>query len=36
MVRKKINIQEPEVMKFFRDNDNKIKSRTEGLWVWFE
>ena len=22
--------QEPEVMKFFRDNDNKIKSRSEG------
>ena len=23
-------LQEPEVMKFFRDNDNKIKSRSEG------
>ena len=23
-------LQEPEVMKFFRDNDNKIISRTEG------
>ena len=23
-------LQEPEVMKFFRDNDNKIKSRTDG------
>ena len=22
--------KEPEVMKFFRDNDNKIKSRTDG------
>ena len=22
--------QEPEVMKFFRDNDNRIKSRSEG------
>ena len=24
-------LQEPEVMKFFRDNDNKIWSRSEGL-----
>jgi len=23
-------LQEPEVMKFFRDNDNKIRSTTEG------